>query len=43
VFTLNSGPGTIGVFAIQSNGALRNVDEIDGLPESVGMNGIAAL
>ena len=43
VFTLNSGSGTIGVFAIQSNGALSNVDEIDGLPQSVGMNGIAAL
>lgn len=43
VFTLNSSSGTIGVFAIQSNGALGNVDEIDGLPQSVGMNGIAAL
>jgi 6-phosphogluconolactonase len=43
VFTLNSGSGTIGVFAIQSNGALSSVDEIDGLPQSVGMNGIAAL
>jgi 6-phosphogluconolactonase len=43
LFTLNSGSGTIGVFAIQSNGALSNVDEIDGLPQSAGMNGIAAL
>jgi 6-phosphogluconolactonase len=43
VFTLNSGSGTIGVFAIQNNGTLRNVDEIAGLPQSVGMNGIAAL
>jgi 6-phosphogluconolactonase len=42
VFTLNSGSGTIGVFAIQNNGTLRNVDEIAGLPQSVGMNGIAA-
>lgn len=42
-FTLNSSSGTIGVFAIQSNGALSNVDEIGGLPQSVGMNGIAAL
>lgn len=43
VFTLNSSSGTIGVFAIQSNGALSNVEEIGGLPQSVGMNGIAAL
>jgi 6-phosphogluconolactonase len=43
VFTLNSSSGTIGVFSIPSNGALSNVDEIDGLPQSVGMNGIAAL
>jgi hypothetical protein len=43
VFTLNSGTGTIGIFVIQSNGALNNVDEIGGLPQSVGMNGIAAL
>jgi len=43
VFTLNSSSGTIGVFAIQSNGALSNVDEIGGLPRSVGVNGIAAL
>jgi len=43
VFTLNSHSGTIGVFAIQSNGELSSVDEIGGLPQSVGMNGIAAL
>ena len=43
VFTLNSGSGAIGVFAIQPNGALSNVDEVGGLPKSVGMNGIAAL
>jgi len=43
VFTLNSGTGTVGVFAILANGALRNVDEIGGLPKSSGFNGIAAL
>lgn len=43
VFTLNSGSGAIGVFAIQEDGSLANVEEIDGLPQSVGMNGIAAL
>jgi 6-phosphogluconolactonase len=43
VFTLNSGTGTIGVFAIQSNGALTSVEEVGGLPESAGLNGIAAL
>ena len=43
VFTLNSGSGTVAVFAIESNGALTSVEEIGGLPPSVGMNGIAAL
>lgn len=43
VFTLNSGSGTFGVFAIQNTGMLDNVEEIGGLPQSVGMNGIAAL
>jgi 6-phosphogluconolactonase len=43
LFTLNSGTGTIGVFAIQSNGALTSVEEVGGLPESAGLNGIAAL
>jgi 6-phosphogluconolactonase len=43
LYSLNSGAGTIGVFAIQSDGTLNNVDEIQGLPKSVGFNGIAAL
>jgi len=43
VFTLNSSSGTIGVFAIQSNGGLHSVEQVGGLPKSVGMNGIAAL
>jgi 6-phosphogluconolactonase (cycloisomerase 2 family) len=43
IYTLNSAAGTIGVFAIQPDGTLNNVDEIQGLPKSVGFNGIAAL
>ena len=43
VFTLNSAGGTIGVFGIQADGTLNNLNEIEGLPKSVGYNGIAAL
>lgn len=40
---LNSGSGTIGIFAVKSDGSLTNVGEIDGLPKAAGLNGIAAL
>ena len=43
LFTLNSGLGTVGVFSINSDGTLKELGEIDGLPKSVGFNGIAAL
>jgi len=43
VFTLNSGTGTIPGVAIQSDGSLSNVDEVGGLEQSAGFNGIAAL
>ncbi len=43
VYTLNSGIGTVGVYSINSDGTLNNVGEIEGLPKSVGFNGIAAL
>jgi 6-phosphogluconolactonase (cycloisomerase 2 family) len=43
VFTVNSAAGTIGVFAVQQGGTLSNIEEIEGLPKSVGYNGIAAL
>ena len=42
VYTLNSGTGTIGIFAIQQDGTLNNVGNAGGLPESAGFNGIAA-
>jgi 6-phosphogluconolactonase len=42
LYTLNSGEGTIGVFAIQPDGTLNNVTEVGGLPKTAGFNGIAA-
>jgi 3-carboxymuconate cyclase len=44
LFTLNSSIGTIGIYSVNSNdGTLTSLGEIDGLPKSVGFNGIAAL
>ncbi|HUA93582.1 MAG TPA: beta-propeller fold lactonase family protein [Terracidiphilus sp.] len=43
LFTLNGEVGTIGVFGIQSDGTLQEIDEIPGLPKASGFNGIAAL
>lgn len=43
VYTLNSGLGTIGVYSINTDGTLTSLGEIDGLPNHVGFNGIAAL
>jgi len=43
LFSLNSGTGTVSVFAIQNDGTLKLDGELDGLPASVGFNGIAAL
>jgi 6-phosphogluconolactonase (cycloisomerase 2 family) len=42
-YSLNATVGTVGVFAIQSNGTLTEVDEIPGFTAAVGFNGIAAL
>jgi 6-phosphogluconolactonase len=42
-YSLNAMVGTVGVFAIQSNGTLKEVDEIPGFTAAVGFNGIAAL
>jgi len=42
-YSLNATVGTVGVFAIQSNGALTELDEIPGFTAAVGFNGIAAL
>ena len=43
LYSLNAEVGTVGVFAIQPNGALVEVTQIQGLPAAVGFNGIAAL
>jgi DNA-binding beta-propeller fold protein YncE len=43
LYSLDSAEGTIGVFAIQSNGSLTYLGVTGGLPEAVGFNGLAAL
>lgn len=43
LYTVNSGLGTLGVFGINSDGTLKDLGEIEGLPKSVGFNGIASL
>jgi 6-phosphogluconolactonase len=43
LYEVNSGLGTIGVYSINSNGTLTQQDSIEGLPQSAGFNGIAAL
>jgi 6-phosphogluconolactonase len=42
-YSLNAMVGTVGVFAIQSNGTLKEVNEIPGFTAAVGFNGIAGL
>jgi 6-phosphogluconolactonase (cycloisomerase 2 family) len=42
-YSLNATVGTVGVFAIQSDGTLKEVDEIPAFTAAVGFNGIAAL
>jgi 6-phosphogluconolactonase len=43
LFTLNSGLGNVSAYRINSDGTLTLLGNIDGLPKSVGFNGIAAL
>ena len=43
LYTLNSGAGSVGIYSINSDGTLSNPGEIEGLPKTVGFNGIAAL
>jgi 6-phosphogluconolactonase (cycloisomerase 2 family) len=43
LYTLDSGAGTVGIYSIDSNGTLVSLGDIDGLPKTVGFNGIAAL
>jgi 6-phosphogluconolactonase (cycloisomerase 2 family) len=42
IYTLNSSAGSVGIFQINSDGTLQSLGEIDGLPKTVGFNGIAA-
>jgi 6-phosphogluconolactonase len=43
LYTLNSGTGSVGIYSINSDGTLSNPGDIEGLPKTVGFNGIAAL
>ena len=43
LYTLDSGVGTVSIYSINSDGSLINLGDIDGLPKTVGFNGIAAL
>jgi 6-phosphogluconolactonase len=43
LFNLLSGAGAIGVFTINSDGTLKQLGDIEGLPKTAGFNGIAAL
>jgi 6-phosphogluconolactonase (cycloisomerase 2 family) len=42
IYTLNAGTGAIGEFSVESDGGLLRFGEVDGLPASAGLNGIAA-
>jgi 6-phosphogluconolactonase len=43
LYTMDSGAGTVSIFSIDSDGTLTSIGVIDGLPKTVGFNGIAAL
>lgn len=43
LFNLQSGAGVVGVYSINSDGTLNQLGNIEGLPKTVGFNGIAAL
>jgi 6-phosphogluconolactonase len=42
LYTLNSGTGTIGIFALQPDGSLTNLGEVGSFPSTAGFNGIVA-
>jgi len=42
LYTLNSGNGTIGIFAIQKDGQLTSFGSAGGISPASGFNGIAA-
>jgi 6-phosphogluconolactonase len=43
LYTINSGAGSVSIYRINSDGTLAGFGDIDGLPKTVGFNGIAAL
>jgi len=43
LYTINSGTGSISIYRINADGTLLSFGDIDGLPKTVGFNGIAAL
>lgn len=42
LYTLNAGTGSIGVFEVERDGALESHGQLEGLPATAGINGIAA-
>jgi 6-phosphogluconolactonase (cycloisomerase 2 family) len=42
LYSLNAGNGSVGMFRIESDGALTNLGTLGGLPAGAGLNGIAA-
>jgi 6-phosphogluconolactonase (cycloisomerase 2 family) len=42
LFNLLSGSGSLGVYSVNQDGTLNQLGEIDGLPKTVGFNGMAA-
>lgn len=42
MYTLNTGIGSIGIFSVQEDRGLENLDFLEGLPAKAGLNGIAA-
>jgi 6-phosphogluconolactonase (cycloisomerase 2 family) len=43
LYTIDSGTGSVSVYSINADGTLNTLGGIDGLPKTVGFNGIAAL
>jgi 6-phosphogluconolactonase len=43
LYTMNSSAGSVSIYRINQDGTLVGLGEIDGLPKTVGFNGIAAL
>jgi 6-phosphogluconolactonase (cycloisomerase 2 family) len=43
LFNVLSGAGEIGVFSVNANGTVNQLGNIEGIPQTVGFNGIAAL